>query len=225
MNVIQNRSFVNAVDWIHETVKYIIQKANESIEQTGLFNIVLTGGDTPGIIYNYLKTQKTDWSCWFFWLSDEREVSSTFRNTNCEMIYQELLNGIQINPEQINFFNQDDGISKAILEYEQKVKSIDLFDLVLLGIGEDGHTASLFPGNEIGIDIDSPDVLAVFNSPKPPSHRITLSANRLSNSTDVLFLARGNNKKNILSQMLPGSNLPANFIRGKNQTSIFYCEE
>jgi 6-phosphogluconolactonase len=80
---------------------------------------------------------------------------------------------------------------------------------VLLGLGEDGHTASLFPGHDWGRHGDSPDVLAVADAPKPPPARVSLSANRLSNARQVLFLVEGAGKRDAIAAWKRGDGIPA----------------
>jgi 6-phosphogluconolactonase len=83
---------------------------------------------------------------------------------------------------------------------------------VLLGLGEDGHTASLFPGHEWGAAPGSPDVLAVLDAPKPPSQRVTLSAARLSRAREVWFVVSGDSKREAVAQWHSGENIPARAI-------------
>jgi 6-phosphogluconolactonase len=87
------------------------------------------------------------------------------------------------------------------------------FDLVLLGLGEDGHTASLFPGHDWGVRSDAPDVIAVFDAPKPPPQRVSLSAARLSRAREVLFLVEGIAKRDAVARWRMGANIPARSIR------------
>jgi 6-phosphogluconolactonase len=219
INLVKQSEFTDAI------LLKIVELASFAIKERNIFHIVLSGGETPLPVYTKLKNIDTIWSKWQFWIADERIPSASFTDLNKNSIKSILVQNIGIKESQIHFIQVELGMSKAIEYYKNELNNVNQFDLCLLGIGEDGHTASLFPGNDLGIGKDSPDVLAVLNSPKPPCYRITLSANRLSNSTDVLFLARGKNKKNIINQILCGRNLPANLIRGKNQTFIFYSEE
>jgi 6-phosphogluconolactonase len=87
------------------------------------------------------------------------------------------------------------------------------FDLVLLGLGQDGHTASLFPDHSWGNAPDSPDAIAVFDAPKPPPQRISLSAQRLSQSRSVLFLICGADKRDALNLWRLGAMIPATAIQ------------
>jgi 6-phosphogluconolactonase len=86
-------------------------------------------------------------------------------------------------------------------------------DLVLLGLGEDGHTASLFPGHDWGVVPNSPDVLAVFDAPKPPPQRVSLSAARLSRAREVLFLVEGASKRDAVARWRMGADIPARSVR------------
>jgi 6-phosphogluconolactonase len=94
------------------------------------------------------------------------------------------------------------------------------FDLVLLGLGEDGHTASLFPDHEWGAEAGSPDALAVFDAPKPPSERVSMSAARLSRARHVLFLVSGESKRLAVSTWRAGSNIPARAIQPESGVDI-----
>ena len=104
------------------------------------------------------------------------------------------------------------GASRAAYEYAQTLRSIGIFDLTFLGLGEDGHTASLFPDHEWGIAPDSPDTLAVFDAPKPPLQRVSMSAARLSRSRQVMFLVNGKSKHMAVAKWRKGKNIPARAI-------------
>ncbi len=97
--------------------------------------------------------------------------------------------------------------------YRKVLAEVGDFDLVLLGLGEDGHTASLFPGARLGASPGSPDVLAVHAAPKPPAERVSLSAYRLSRTQRLLFVATGERKRRALAQLLRGADIPAAAIQ------------
>jgi 6-phosphogluconolactonase len=83
---------------------------------------------------------------------------------------------------------------------------------VLLGFGEDGHTASLFPGRDWGVAASAPDALAVLHAPKPPPQRVSLSAARLSRTREMLFLVEGEAKRSAVTQWRMGADIPARAI-------------
>lgn len=84
---------------------------------------------------------------------------------------------------------------------------------MLLGLSEDGHTASLFPRNDLGIAANSPETIAVLNSPKLPAQRVSLSASRLSQAHNVLFLVNGESKRDAVMHWRAGEDIPACAIR------------
>ena len=98
-------------------------------------------------------------------------------------------------------------------QYTYSLQDVGPFDLVLLGLGEDGHTASLFPGDDWGSDTDAPDALAIAGAPKPPAERVSLSAARLRRARNVLFLVTGASKREAVARWRRGDTLPAAAIR------------
>ena len=95
------------------------------------------------------------------------------------------------------------------------------FDLVLLGLGDDGHTASLFPGHTWGEESGAPAAIAVHNAPKPPPDRVSLSAARLSTSRAVIFLVSGEAKHQAVADWRSGRHIPASVITPATGVDIF----
>ena len=190
----------------------ILDSAATSISERGRFNIVLAGGETPRGIYERVREAPTDWSAWHIYFGDERSVPPTEPELNSYMAGEAWLSHVPIPEGQIHVIPGDIRADKAAGEYAQILAGVDLFDLTLLGLGEDGHTASLFPGNPLGVGPDAPDVLPVFNSPKRPPQRITLSAARLSRSRRVVFLVSGQSKRKAVAAWRAGKPIPARAI-------------
>ena len=137
----------------------IISLANQAITERGRFSVALSGGSTPRQLYQMLTGAqyqgKTDWSRWHFFFSDERLVSLDHKFSNYGMAYKALLSSPEIREDQIHPAQVGGGTpSELASSYEADIryffraaeKEIPRFDLILLGMGSDGHTASLFPG-------------------------------------------------------------------------------
>jgi 6-phosphogluconolactonase len=210
---LSQKSFVLLPKKIIELASIIaLSKKNE-------FHIVLSGGETPIALYSALVNLKTDWGKWHFWFSDERCLEKMDPDLNYTLVYNQLLKYIPFNPMNIHKINSFLGPNLAACEYSNFLKYAPVFDLVILGIGFDGHTASIFPKNQ-SIEVENGDAIAVYNSPKFPSERVSMSINRLCKSNIVIFLAQ-ENKKQILDKFLNNDEMPANNIKGLKKTFLF----
>lgn len=201
--------------------KKITALANVCIAEKNSFHIVLAGGETPRAVYALLKDAKTDWQYWHIYFGDERCVQANDPLRNDVMAFSTWLAHVAIPHTQIHNIPAELPQKICVEQYTKVLSNVEIFDLVLLGLGEDGHTASLFPGNNWGEKPDSPTVLAVDNSPKAPAQRITLSAKRLSAAEQVWFLIRGDSKKDILQRWQASERLPPSAIQPKNEIEIF----
>ena len=141
------------------------------------------------------------------------------------MATQVWLSHVPIPDAQVFAIPAELGADEGARKYARQIASVDRFDLVLLGLGEDGHTASLFPGQEIGISRNAPSVLAVYDAPKPPLERVSLSARRLSMTRRIFFLVTGRNKANALSAWRRGATTPASFVSPENGVEIFVTSD
>ena len=194
--------------------------ASTAIKQRGKFHLVLAGGSTPKAIYQTLNALSTDWSAWHIYYGDERVLPSDHADRNSVMAQTAWLAKSLIPIDQIHPIPTEEGLVPALASYRQTLASVGVFDLVLLGLGEDGHTASLFPGHDFGAEPDAPDVLRILDAPKPPPQRISLSANRLSNAHQVLFLVTGAGKQDAVKRWMGGENIPAASIHCPNGVDV-----
>jgi len=120
---------------------------------------------------------------------------------------------VPIPRERIHSIPAELGATIAATRYSQVLAGVDDFDLVLLGVGEDGHTASLFPSHDWGTAPGAPDAIAVLDAPKAPAERVSLSANRLGRAREVLFLVDGESKREAVDRWRTGQSIPAAAIR------------
>lgn len=210
-------------EFVKHAVTIIAQSAENAIKAKGKFHFVLTGGETPKQIYKKLKDLETDWSAWEFYISDERIGHLSENQINQSMVRNDFLNHVSVLESQIHFIENINDIQLALISYSQTISKCPVFDLTLLGIGEDGHVASLFPGHDLGLKPESPDVLPVYNSPKPPAQRISLSMNRLNRSRKILIIASGERKYKIVSDYCKVIDIPALHINAIEETILLYC--
>ncbi len=186
--------------------------AEQAIRERGQFTIVLSGGRTPRAIHAALRHARTDWNAWHIYFGDERCLPPDDSERNSRMAAHTWLDHVPIPPQQVHPMEAELGPIRAASLYATVVASVECFDLVLLGLGEDGHTASLFPGNDWGTAVGSPPVLAVFDAPKPPPERVTMSASRLSRARQVVFLVSGGAKREAVARWRAGADIPARAI-------------
>jgi 6-phosphogluconolactonase len=184
-----------------------------AIERHGRFLIVLAGGSTPRDIYRMLCGADTDWSRWHAYFGDERCGPAKDAERNSWMAAETWLHHVPIPAAQVHPIPVELGARAAALAYADMLRGVGEFDLVLLGLGEDGHTASLFPGRDWGMSPGVTDVLAVLDAPKKPSHRVSLSAARLSRTREALFMISGESKRDAGRQWRMGADIPARAIR------------
>jgi 6-phosphogluconolactonase len=187
--------------------------AKEAIAARGVFHVVLAGGETPRGVYEALRALETDWNAWQVWFSDERCLAAADPQRNSRMVGEALLDHVPIPPDAVHVIRGELGAERAAAEYRAVLTGEPEFDLVLLGLGEDGHSASLFPGNDWGEAPDAPDVLTVHAAPKPPAERVSLSARRLGRTRGALFLVTGAGKREAVSAWRAGAKLAAAAIR------------
>ncbi|MEO7742046.1 MAG: 6-phosphogluconolactonase [Usitatibacter sp.] len=191
----------------------VLDAAARALERHGRFVIVLAGGETPRGVYTLLRSADTDWSRWEIWFGDERCLQPTDPARNSRMAADAWLDHVPIPQSRVHVIPGELGARAAALAYAQMLGGVGDFDLVLLGLGEDGHTASLFPGRDRSAGPSEADAFAVLDAPKPPRQRVSLSAARLSRSREVLFLVEGDAKREAVSRWRAGADIPARAIR------------
>jgi 6-phosphogluconolactonase len=187
---------------------YIIKIANKSIEEHDLFNFVLTGGNSPKALYEMLATtykDKIDWTKVFFFFGDERNVMPDHESYNGLMAKRAILDPLNIPAEQIFYVDTTLAPEKAAIEYNKAItkhfKGADLvFDLILLGMGDDAHTASLFPGTTI-LNNENVEIDSVFVE-KLSTYRITFTAPLINKAKNVAFLVFGESKATAVKQVI-----------------------
>jgi 6-phosphogluconolactonase len=193
-------------------VSAIMDKATAAIKQHGTFHIALAGGSTPKSIYELMASgdfQKTlPWGKMHFYFGDERCVPADHADSNYLMAKQALLSKVPVPAANVHPIIVDlQNIAATAGRYESELKnflplsnSTPVFDLILLGIGDDGHTASLFPGTDI-LSETSKWVGAVYVK-KFKAWRISLTYPVINAAANVFVIAAGDGKSKVLKEVL-----------------------
>lgn len=196
--------------------------ATQAIAEQGHFSVALAGGSTPRAIHQALAAKNLDWgSIQIFW-GDERCVPPDHPESNYRMALETLLNHISIPPENIHPIQGDIDPAQAATEYEHQLRmflgATPRFDLILLGMGDDGHTASLFP-HTAAIHEQTRWVVGHYVE-KLDTWRISLTPFVINQAAQVIFLVVGGTKAAILRQVLQGpyqpDTLPAQIVQPTN---------
>jgi 6-phosphogluconolactonase len=188
-----------------ETVAIVLAAAADAIAARGAFHLVLTGGSTPQAAYRALAEASAQWAHWHIYHGDERCLPVDDPERNSRAADLAWLDHVPIPREQIHPIPAEEGAEQAAAAYGRVLASVLPFDLVLLGMGEDGHTASLFPGHEIR---PGPLVMPVHNSPKPPPDRVSLTPSALCRSRRMLVIVTGAGKREAVTLWQGGEGLP-----------------
>ena len=158
----------------------------------------MTGGSKVGAVYERLAGKELDWGSWHVWWSDERDVPPDHEDSNERLARQTLLSRVPIPEDQIHPLRSTD------------VELAPRFDLILLGIGPDGHTASLYPGHDAELEATEPVIYVPEPGWPPPLPRYTFTIAYISSQPVAVFLVGGEDKREILGRVLDGDrSLPA----------------
>ncbi len=214
-----------AADLFHAAAEEFVGAARTAIGAQGRFTVALSGGSTPKALYSLLASNYASfvWNRVFLFFGDERHVPPTDPESNYRMVNESLLTKIAIPAENVfRVLTENPDANAAASDYESRLRrffeirpglrsedrppEFPRFDLILLGMGPDGHTASLFP-DSAALDEQSRLVVANWVA-KFNTHRITFTFPVLNRAAEVMFLASGADKAEMLRQVLEGKNTP-----------------
>ena len=233
-----------------DAAEFILSSAEKSIEQNGVFSIALSGGTTPLGVYKLLAEEpfrrnnvllhghlQFPWNATHIFWGDERCVPYDDERSNYKSAYDDLISKIRIPENNIHKIPSITNPEKAASEYEKNLKkffkiknnTFPEFDLILLGMGSDGHTASLFPNSKSlkekkkwVIETDIPEM-------EPRVKRITFTLPVINNAKSVLILISGKEKKEIADKIInnnlePQNKYPAAMVKPRGKISWLICE-
>jgi 6-phosphogluconolactonase len=176
--------------------------------------IVLTGGESPGRAYELAAEREPDWSAATLWWGDERGVPPDDERSNYRLAKLRLLDNLETQPAESHRIRGEAGAEAAAAEYDELLDSVTL-DFVLLGLGSDGHAASLFP-NQPTLDERSRRAIPAEAKLEPYVDRVTMTVPVLCSAPEVLFLVSGEQKAEAVERAFgrpPGPDAPASLIR------------
>jgi 6-phosphogluconolactonase len=221
----------------HDAAQHIVRIANESIATYGRFTMALSGGTTPRKTYELLGSEpysrQINWTLVHIFWGDERCVPPESPDSNYRMAHEALLSKIPIPAVQVHRMLANkpdrDAASQEYVEEMQRVFATDdipSFDLIQLGMGPEGHTASLFPHQE-ALHEERRLVMPV-SVPKPPPDRLTFTPPLLNAARNTLFLVTGSDKADALHAVLEGSyqpdEYPAQIVRPPNGEVVWMVD-
>ena len=230
---------VSVFDDENQMLKFLIEKwedvSHEVIERRGYFTVGLSGGKTPSVFYQKLAEWENEsfWKRTHLFLVDERFVHFEDKDSNYRMLRETLLGKIPIPQENIHPIPTGKGsLEDSAKEYEEDLKSFfkvpegrfPNFDLILLGIGEDGHTASLFPGSRALSERRCLTAAVVLDQMR--HDRITLTLPVINHAEHVIFFVIGENKAPVLKEIIArdDSSLPASMVQPESGKLLFVID-
>jgi len=209
-----------------------IEIAKEAIKNRGIFTVAFPGGKTPIDFYGKLAEKKeyVKWRKTHIFLTDERYVPLTDNDSNYRMIKENLLDKINIPKDNIHNIPFLDTKEQSAEEYEKEIitifknDKIPIFDLILLGVGKDGHTASLFPKDKALYETKRIALSVDVESLK--HKRITITLPLINSTRNVIFMAKGENKALVLKEIMDqNTSLPAALVKPGNGNLLFILDK
>ena len=212
--------------------------------QRGTASVVLTGGSMGTAVLAALaasaRRDEVDWTRVDVWWSDERFVAGDSADRNCVQAVEAVGGALDLNPDRVHYMGSADDFATAedaafdyrrelaaAADAEQRTEAYPRFDLSLLGLGPDGHVASLFPGLPHVHEQDA-TVLGVRDSPKPPPERVTMTLPMINSAERVWFLVAGADKAGAVAAVRGGAPIertPGAGVRGTEETLLLVTQD
>ena len=198
---------------------YLFQQIKTCVSKKGQCHVVLPGGSTPARCLELLAEKSLPWKNIHWYPGDERCYPVGHAERNDSMISARLFSLQAHNIENFHAMPAELGPELGAERYAKLIDATGGLDIVVLGMGEDGHTASLFPGNEVLNDKRS--VAPVYGAPKPPAERISIGLTTLRNAGECIVIATGENKHEALKKLKEGAVMPV----GQIEADIWFIDE
>lgn len=221
----------------HVAASYFVKIAEKASSASGRFSVALAGGSTPKRMYELLASEeyrdRVQWLKVHIFSGDERCVPPDHRDSNYHMASETLISKVPVPPENVHRMRGEGDAEANALLYEDDLRSFfpnvawPNFDLILLGMGDDGHTASLFP-NTPALRESQAWVAANWVE-KLNAFRVTLTAPAISSAANIIFAVTGTGKATTLSKVLRGKydpeNLPSQLIQPSSGAIVWLVDK
>lgn len=204
--------------------EYLFQQIKACVTEKGLCHVVLPGGTTPARCLEILAEKPLPWKNIHWYPGDERCYPVGHAERNDTMVRAKLFSQLPVSlqdsqAENFHPIPAELGPEQGAEKYASLLDNTGGMDIVVLGMGEDGHTASLFPGNTAVDDMRS--AVPVYNAPKPPGERISIGLNVLKNAAECIVIATGEGKREAIEKLKEGATLPV----GQVGADVWFVDE
>lgn len=187
---------------------YFKKLSEKAMAATGRFSVSLSGGSTPQKLFDLLVkdfSTDIDWKNIYFFIGDERHVPADHERNNGKIALEKLLQPLNINDKQLHTYKTDLPADECAAEYAQQISDFfkgekAVFDCVMLGLGDNSHTASLFPHQPVLLETEA--TVRAFFLPEEGIHRITMTAPLINQAANVSFIVLGDNKARAVQHVI-----------------------
>jgi len=223
---------------VYQTEQEVIQSfsdfvgglAKDAIASSGVFTVGLSGGSMVDFLAKALPKLSTDWSKWTFFFCDERVVPKVHPDSTYGLYWKNLMGKINVKDTQFVHINTRLSAEAAARDYTRKLEAqfgkdgFPRFDLLLLGLGPDGHTCSLFPDHPL-LEETTRWVAHITDSPKPPPSRVTFTYPLINNAKNAIFVILGAGKADIVKKIIEEKELlPAVRVQPTDGNLIWFLD-
>ncbi|MES2870680.1 MAG: 6-phosphogluconolactonase [Pseudomonadota bacterium] len=221
-------TFKNPAVLAEELAKKVAEQLSAAIARQGVATLVVSGGRSPVAFFQHLRLQAIDWSKVVVSLADERWVPVEHADSNAGLLKKHLLQGPAAKARFVGLYNVAANLDAAAEQADRLLAELPPIDVLILGMGDDGHTASLFPGSPNlpqALALDNPRRCWPMLAPTVPHQRLSMSLSLLASAQNTVLSIQGQAKLNTLSEALAGPDVAALPIRAFLQPTleIYWC--
>ena len=221
-------TFKNPMVLAENLAQTVARQLNEAIAKQSVATLVVSGGRSPVAFFQSLIKQPVDWSKVVVSLADERWVPVEHADSNAGLLKKNLLQGPAAKARFVGLYNVAASLEAAAEQADRTLAELPPIDVLILGMGDDGHTASLFPGSPNltqALQLDNARRCWPMLAPTVPHQRLSMSRSLLASARNIVLSIQGQAKLNTLNEALGGTDVAALPIRAFLQPTleIYWC--